>query len=937
MMLRLLTRLQFCVLLGTIFLSIQLITPVAADTPYRFTLVASTGNEIDSIGTGVSINDKGVVAFVAQKQDGSQDILLGDRYGVRNITLGHSTDFLFDEAVQINNTNQVVATDRTVSFPKRTFVRRWNGKSTNAETMIARGQNSAVGYPFDTILTRPSINDNGDVVFSAVKGTSTVLATLRQNGDRNDFNDFNKLSLAGNVVFRPMIANDGHFIAQQGDTSTSPIILYNYNATPATFIAGKSRFDVMGGSPGISADGKIVVFYGDLNANGAATLGMSPGKGYFVCIKSDSGLVYKRVAGVASNGAIDPGETWIDANHNGTVDVGEDAGPFADFSADARVSVQSCGKDAQIVYTAIGTDGKLGLYISTLFLPEPGGDTYTVGPPGLIIEQGYVLDGLVGDIQDIVANDPVNKSGEIAFWVSTTTGAQAVVRAINSVGDTPLELDTVNSWFNQFLSRGDLTPCEVRSGNDVRELVDGEETFAEMVQAIRTATGPGHFIYLLNWWMSDDFPLIPDDPSTTMQALLKAASDAGVEVRAMLWDQLGFQNISAKNFINGLLNGSAILDNRTLYFGSHHQKILVVNGSEGLIAFCGGVDFNPDRLYAQGEGPNSNGDTAGAPLHDVHCRIMGPAAGDLLLAFVHRWFDYQHSLVTQRRRYTASYRKQKLLGCKDENEFKTRFPSYITPASLAGQTKFVQIGFTYGNGTKHPGIGNSGYSFAPYGEQTVRQIFEHAIKQAKKFIYIEDQYLVSMEASNALLEALPHIEHLTIVIPGGSITSLGGQTNYRRSEFIEPLLKWDRDNGTKKVRVFYLKGPGTDGKIGDKHTYVHAKTWVFDDEFAIIGSANCNRRSWTHDSEVIAGICDRGDGQHLLLPHELRMRLWAEHLGLDFDCPEIKKQLSDGVKAADLWLIPPPDARIKPYVEYEDIELFHPDSIWDTLIDPDGS
>ena len=36
--------------------------------------------------------------------------------------------------------------------------------------------------------------------------------------------------------------------------------------------------------------------------------------------------------------------------------------------------------------------------------------------------------------------------------------------------------------------------------------------------------------------------------------------------------------------------------------------------------------------------------------------------------------------------------------------------------------------------------------------------------------------------------------------------------------------------------------------------YVHSKTWVIDDEFAIVGSANCNRRGYTHDSEASVGV-----------------------------------------------------------------------------------
>jgi phosphatidylserine/phosphatidylglycerophosphate/cardiolipin synthase-like enzyme len=62
--------------------------------------------------------------------------------------------------------------------------------------------------------------------------------------------------------------------------------------------------------------------------------------------------------------------------------------------------------------------------------------------------------------------------------------------------------------------------------------------------------------------------------------------------------------------------------------------------------------------------------------------------------------------------------------------------------------------------------------------------------------------------------------------------------------------------------------------------YIHSKTWIFDDELAIIGSANCNRRSWEHDSEVAAVILDtrKVDGG-ATFAQALRMKLWAGHLG----------------------------------------------------------
>jgi hypothetical protein len=74
-----------------------------------------------------------------------------------------------------------------------------------------------------------------------------------------------------------------------------------------------------------------------------------------------------------------------------------------------------------------------------------------------------------------------------------------------------------------------------RTGNAVRYLVNGTDTFRHYVEEIRACTGEGHFIYLLGWQLQIDLPLVPGDATTTMRALLSAAAGRGVQVRALLW------------------------------------------------------------------------------------------------------------------------------------------------------------------------------------------------------------------------------------------------------------------------------------------------------------------------------------------------------------------------------------------------------------------
>jgi phosphatidylserine/phosphatidylglycerophosphate/cardiolipin synthase-like enzyme len=500
----------------------------------------------------------------------------------------------------------------------------------------------------------------------------------------------------------------------------------------------------------------------------------------------------------------------------------------------------------------------------------------------------------------------------------------------------------------------DTQPLE--EGNHVTPLVNGAEAFASMAAAIETATGGAKqvkdiarscdntfcplkgtdYIYLLNWWVDLDLELRPRDKDSTLKVLLMKAVARGVQVRAMFWDQVGTQNTSATDWINEALdpsskkwhagsstgiadaNGAAILDNNTLNFGAHHQKILVVKGKDGLIGFCGGVDFNRDRIQYVERQP-------GSPMHDVHCCIRGPAARGLLKIFCERWTDHPDGTKLDKKHG----------GLRGENE--------AQPPAVGDS--YVQIGRTYGNGLKHAGIKSKGglnhYSFCRNGgEQTARRLIFHAIEQAKHFIYVQDQYLCDFETAKKLREKLKSngIRFLIILIPHPSLSDhphiwrfqkrfldylgwdINGAAKYaealRRHPPVDPdkgpiILNLPQSDAEREqgmadfellvtpqvIACFRGESSSDPKKAGPKKTtsyaYVHSKMWIMDDKFTIIGSANCNPRGYTHDSEVVAGIYNES------LAKRLRMRLWRLHLG--------NVDVTDPIESAKYWLSPDAD------------------------------
>jgi phosphatidylserine/phosphatidylglycerophosphate/cardiolipin synthase-like enzyme len=189
----------------------------------------------------------------------------------------------------------------------------------------------------------------------------------------------------------------------------------------------------------------------------------------------------------------------------------------------------------------------------------------------------------------------------------------------------------------------------------------------------------------------------------------------------------------------------------------------------------------------------------------------------------------------------------------------------------------------------------------------------HAIRNAKRFIYTECQYFTGAPALEAaLLAALPKIEHLTVVLTHWEINDLPF-VNFRRRLFIEKLTK--NSEHAHKVRIFTLQPNGNTREFQDghqDHTYVHSKIWIVDDEFAVIGSVNSNKRSWLHDSEVAAGIYETSTDSVLRyrLAHWLRIELWKEHLNMRTEAGSA--ELADGVASAVHWLQLPEGARVRP-------------------------
>lgn len=140
----------------------------------------------------------------------------------------------------------------------------------------------------------------------------------------------------------------------------------------------------------------------------------------------------------------------------------------------------------------------------------------------------------------------------------------------------------------------------------------------------------------------------------------------------------------------------------------------------------------------------------------------------------------------------------------------------------------------------------------------------HAIRLARKLIYIETQFFRDKQIANELAKAAArHSDlHLILVLPGapedvafdGATTSDARYGEYLQAKCVRRVQKafGQRVAILSPVKPQPIAGRGRDVLCGSPIIYVHAKVAIFDDARAIVSSANLNGRSLRWDTE--AGI-----------------------------------------------------------------------------------
>jgi len=433
---------------------LSLASLASGQTQYEFEVIARTGartaagNTIIKLGTGPSINNHGKVAYIAAIQDGRQGLVVSGESDARSnliqdfqvypgmIFHGLSSNFRFGDVLEINDQDQVawraVARDGLFSFIFRL------GSDIDDFRIVAKTHwdNLALlgtdlpspflgpfPYWWEGLSPQISLNNSGRVVFPAIPRLAPngkFIATPRspETSEHDSLSSYYssellKVFLDGSELtptLYPFVADNDRVVLRGGHSEEAPIIVFmdaTLNLETAYAIATSAAFNALGRAPGISDDGSVVAFVGDHKVEG---LGI-----YVSGISGASITQPLKIAGIGDQ--------------------------FSNFSLEPRVGVNLSGSGLAnrytLAYIAFNPEGKLGLYTTDVEIPSL--QHLIIWGTSSVTEAGGHINGLPGAVSNIKIYDPVNNTGQLAFWVQTDA-LQAIVRATaDSDGDGLLD------------------------------------------------------------------------------------------------------------------------------------------------------------------------------------------------------------------------------------------------------------------------------------------------------------------------------------------------------------------------------------------------------------------------------------------------------------------------------------------------------------------
>jgi cardiolipin synthase len=326
-----------------------------------------------------------------------------------------------------------------------------------------------------------------------------------------------------------------------------------------------------------------------------------------------------------------------------------------------------------------------------------------------------------------------------------------------------------------------LAGCEFLSGNRLRLLIDGAETFDEILAAISAAR---ESVYVQFYIVRND------ELGNKLLETMALRAEAGVKV-CFLYDSFGAREITPKVAAQWSRRGIEMRafcarasgrDRWRVNFRNHRKNVVI----DGRTGFIGGHNVGDEYLGL---------DPKYGRWRDTHVHVEGPAVSQLQKVFAADWF----------------YMTDEMLPGP------WRIPS---PAAGAGNQRALVLA--------------SGPSDRI---ERCTLFFLHSLGMARRRIWIASPYFVPDES---MIQALQ-----LAAIRGVEVRILIPEKPDKRFVWLasfQMLLELEHPN----IHIHRFTGG-----------FLHHKALVVDDDFAAVGTANFDNRSFRLNFEVTLAVTDR--------------------------------------------------------------------------------
>ncbi|XP_063987421.1 phospholipase D2 [Diachasmimorpha longicaudata] len=295
------------------------------------------------------------------------------------------------------------------------------------------------------------------------------------------------------------------------------------------------------------------------------------------------------------------------------------------------------------------------------------------------------------------------------------------------------------------------------------------------------------------------------------------------------------------------------------------------------------------------------------PWHDVGMMVQGASARDVARHFIQRW----NAIKMEKSKLNATY---PFLLPKSYSNFGS--PQVFGDGMLKNVKCQV---------LRSVSSWSAGFLEADTLEQSIHEAYIEAIAKAERYIYIENQFFITLatmdrhNVKNRIGETLlkrilrAHREgkvfRVFVVMPllpgfegevgGPSGTALHTITHWNYSSIsrgkdaiLNRLIEAGIDDPSEYISFHGLRTHSRlNGTMVTELIYVHSKLMIVDDKTVICGSANINDRSMiasrdseiaviVHDEEFTEGRMNQGSYPCGRFAGGLRKQLFKEHLGL---------------------------------------------------------